>query len=213
MWLSTLPAQKRACLECGAGNAELAISLASSFDKSYALDLVERQIPRIENLEFIQGDANKISFEKQSLDLILSMQSLHHFDVEEHLSSAHLALANGGVFASLCWGEIQLPQPVRNAYANVIEAINPFWESNWDWVISGYKNLNFDGQAIDIPETRMSKTVTLDAFEEIIASWTSFSRAIQSGVDIPEPKTSQAGIADDIVFEVSWPVLGKIFRK
>ena len=213
VWLSTLPTNKRTCLDCGAGHGEIASWLASHYDKTYALDVVERPIPDARNLQFVLGDANEIPFKNNSFSLVVSMQSLHHFDVDKHLSSVHSVLELHGIFASLCWGEIILPKVVSDAYQCVFEVIEPYWEPERDWVTSGYAGLPFEGKKIELPRTRHKKYVNLDQFEDIIASWSSFKHAAETGVDIPEPETEQAGLDDDYLFEVSWPVLGQIFRK
>lgn len=210
-WISGLPERNAVCVDCGAGTTGTANFLATAFDRSIALDInpiLRGSAPKVRKMI---GSANRLPFKTGSVDLLLSIQALHHFDRDKHVKSALRVLRPGGVFAAICWGEIEIPTQVRLAYAPIFEAIAPYWETSRADTLAGYPNLFVPGLAMTFPTTYQSRRVNLDQFEEIVATWSGIQAALRAGVDIPEP---EGGALDtlDRVFEMRWPLIGKVFR-
>ncbi|WP_322867446.1 methyltransferase domain-containing protein [Aquicoccus sp. G2-2] len=212
-WLSALPLRKGISVECGAGSAEIAQFLASRYDTSCAVDINPVPLPLNSSVETLIADAGDLPFDDASADLVVSMQALHHFDIANHLSEANRILRPGGIFAALCWGEISLPDEIRRAYTPIIDAIAPFWEAERPFVLSGYRGLGFDGISVNRPQSRMTSRCDLDRLEEIMATWSAVQRAVKAGVDLPDPDLDQFGVDEKAGFDVSWPLLGPVFRK
>ena len=198
-------------MDCGAGTTGTANFLAKAFDRSVALDVNPVLGPRRSNVEVLTSNASKLPFDKGSIDLLISVQAFHHFDREKHLSEALRALRPGGVFAALCWGEIQIPELVRRAHASVFEAIAPYWETERGNLLAGYPDLSLPGQRMNLPNAYRSQRVSLDQFEEIIATWSGLQSALRAGVDLPEPQENDLENLDPS-FEIRWPLIGKVFK-
>ena len=199
------------CVDCGAGTTGTANFLAKTFDRSVALDVNPVLGHCAKNVETFTGSANSLPFDTDSVDLLISVQAFHHFDHEKHLLEALKVIRPGGVFAALCWGEMQIPDPVRDAYASVFDAIAPYWETERAGVLAGYPDLLLPGQPIELALAYRSNRVSLDQFEEIIAGWSGLQSALRAGVDLPEPKEDDLDKLDKS-FEARWPLIGKVFR-
>ncbi|MEO9778630.1 MAG: class I SAM-dependent methyltransferase [Sedimentitalea sp.] len=211
-WLSALPLCKCTSVECGAGSAEIAQFLANRYATSCAVDI--NPIPLLPDtlVKAMCVDAGGLPFEDSSVDLVLSMQALHHFDVAKHLAEARRILRPGGVFAALCWGEISLPDDVRHAYTPIFDAIAPFWEPQRAFVLSGYKGLEFAGVSVTRPRAEMRRKCNLDGLEEVMATWSAVQGAITAGIDLPDPDLSVLRKDENAKFDIRWPLLGPVFR-
>lgn len=205
-WLAGLPANHDCLVECGAGTGEIAAYLHGRFSRVVATD---RTPPSKTLTKVIAAPAEAIPCAENSVDLLLSMQALHHFDVAGHLKEASRVLRKGGVFAALCWGEICLPDHVNAAYEPVFRSIENSWETERNWVLSGYAELSFPGRPIPLPKTQMRKTMTLPQLDKEIAHWSAVQSALVAGHPIEDP--DDLHISDNARFEVSWPIRGQLF--
>ncbi|MFV2093391.1 MAG: class I SAM-dependent methyltransferase [Hyphomicrobiales bacterium] len=116
-WVAGLPTRRRACLECGAGGGEVAGFLSRRFGRVAALNLHPRHLGPVRPPVYaLCGDAAALPIATGSLDLVISVQSLHHFAVDKHLSEARRVLRKGGIFAALCWGRMRLPENIAPMY-------------------------------------------------------------------------------------------------
>ncbi len=199
------------CIDCGAGTTGTANFLARNFDNAIALDINPVLGDCVSNVKKLTGSANRLPLSSNSVDLVISVQAFHHFDSKKHLESALRILRPGGVFAALCWGEIEIPSPVKTAYASIFEAIEHYWEPSRADTLAGYPSLSMPGQSLTLPTTYRSLDVTLDQFEGIVATWSGLQSAIRAGVEIPEPEDTALEHLDS-VFELRWPLMGKLFR-
>jgi ubiquinone/menaquinone biosynthesis C-methylase UbiE len=185
--------------------------MAKTFESVTALDVNPILGPSAPNVKKRTGCANELSFETGSVDLLVSLQALHHFNQDPHLARATRVLRPGGVYAALCWGEMRMPQAVKTAYAHVFDAIAPFWEAARAQTLAGYPDLSGLGRPIPLPASYRRHRVTLQQFEEMLAGWSALQAALRAGIDLPEPDiTALDKLADG--FELRWPLLGKVFR-
>jgi ubiquinone/menaquinone biosynthesis C-methylase UbiE len=84
-------------LDSAAGAGALAFALAPHVREVVAVDLVpelleqgRQRAARVKNVEFVEGDATKLPFERASFDLSATLRSLHHIARPE-LAVAELA--------------------------------------------------------------------------------------------------------------------------
>lgn len=208
-WIAKRPAKRGACIECGAGHGELASFFRPHFDITLATDLAPPARKSPYGVTVIKAGAESLPVPAASVDLLISMQALHHFDLNPALSEASRVLRQGGIFAALSWGEISLPDQIQTAYAPVFKALAPFWEADRDWVISGYKGLNFTGKPLSLPKAQMRRQMTLADLDAEIHRWSASRAAAAARVDLPKPQL--AGF-DPRPFTVHWPLLGQIFQ-
>lgn len=213
-WLAHQPLHRDVCLECGAGEAEVTHFMANHFRSALALDLAPRSF-KSSRFQRLQADANAIPLADQSVDLVVSVQSLHHFRLQRHIEESCRVLKSGGCFAALSWGQIVLPPAVAKAFAPVFEAIASHWEPERDWVLSGYEGLTLPGGSIKLPECRMMRTMTQDTLMEHVATWSAVQAAVLHDTELPDPEFVEDLAGDPACadpFEAHWPLVGKLFR-
>lgn len=211
-WLSRQAGRRGLCLECGAGRGEIGHFMAGCFDRVLLLDqrskLPCHEHPRVQRL---QAQAEAIPLNSGSVDLLLSMQALHHFQLECHLQEAARVLRSGGVFAALSWGALCLPQAIARAYAPTFRSLEAHWEPKRPWVLSGYAGTGFPGRAITLPRAALRKRLGLADLELEIARWSATQTALKRGAEIADPDPSLPALTSKGKFEALWPIVGLVF--
>jgi SAM-dependent methyltransferase len=209
-WVAMRPTAKEACIECGAGLGELAGFFRPHFNRVTATDIAPPARKSPYGVVITKAAAEHLPAADASVDLLISMQALHHFDTERYLAEALRVLRPGGVLAALCWGEIVLPGPVLRAYKPTLKALAPHWEDSRSWVLSGYAGLTFPGRPLTLPQARMTRMMTVADIGSDIRRWSAFRRALAAGAVIPVPSLDSFDPARPV--PVHWPVLGRAFQ-
>lgn len=205
-WISARVPHRGSSIECGAGLGEIARFLAGHFDRSFAVDIAYKQ-PQIasQGVTFVRGSAEALPFDDGSADLIISMQALHHFNVQAHLTETRRVLRPGGIFAALAWGEMALPAPISSRLQPFLAAISPFWEGKRDWLISGFDGLDVPGKRLILPRAALTRSLTIMELRREMESWSATRLARASGVDLDElfPPLPHMGTCS-----AQWPIVG-----
>lgn len=213
-WLANQCASPVHCVECGAGSGEISAFLAPRFHTVTATDLHPPRgaaaLAKKAGFTYLSSSAETLPFDDQSVDLVISMQALHHFEVENHIEEASRILRPGGVFAALAWGEMQLPKVIARQYEPVLQALEPFWEPERAWVIGGYDDLEFVGRSLILPKAQMRKKMRYDDLDRQIAGLSASRRATEAGKS--PPRIVHQKIETEVPFEVSWPLVGRAFK-
>ncbi|MDZ4094385.1 MAG: class I SAM-dependent methyltransferase [Paracoccaceae bacterium] len=207
-WIAARSARKEACIECGAGLGEIADFLSSQFDRVIATDIAPQPSPY--GVTIIKAAADRLPAEDCSMDLLISMQSLHHFDVPAHLAEARRVVRPRGVFAALCWGEIALPPTILQVFKPTLAALTPYWEESRLWVLSGYEGLSLPGVPLNLPRARMTRMMTPPDIMREIEGWSASRSAAKAGSTIAVPDLS--GLDQHRPVPVHWPILGRAFQ-
>lgn len=209
-WIAAQPARRETCIECGAGHGELAAFFQAHFRRAIATDIAPPAQKSPYGVTVTRAAAEHLPVPDASVDLVISMQALHHFDRAGHLAEAVRVLRPGGVFAALCWGDMILPATIRRACQPTFTALTPHWEDSRAWVLSGYSGLAFPGRPLALPSARMTRRMTLPGLTAEIRRWSAFRSARALGVEIPDPDPSDLDPPQS--FPVHWPVLGQAFQ-
>lgn len=210
-WLAALPFKRDLCVECGAGRAELSAHLRPMFNRIVAIDAAPPCASR-QHVPVQKSVAEALPLSNSSVDILFSMQAAHHFNLQKHTQEAKRVLKSGGIFGLFSWGEIELPQKVKRAYTPILEAISPFWETERDWVVSGYWDFDFPGLRLEVPMFHLTKWLTLESLEIEMASWSAVQAACKRGVEFPEPHITASGLDERTVFACRWRIVGQVFR-
>jgi SAM-dependent methyltransferase len=216
-WLAALPYQRRVCVECGAGDAEVSYFMAEHFNLAIATDPcppksaypVSTETP----IGYVKCRAENLPLPPDSVDMVVSMQALHHFNVARHLAEAHRVLSPGGIFAALAWSNIELPIDVRGACDGFLSTIDPFWEPERSWAVSGYAGLAFCGEKVELPYAVMCRTVPVDELIKLFRGWSAYRAGQQdcsNALQTARANLLRLGRSDIII---SWRIVGQVFRK
>jgi ubiquinone/menaquinone biosynthesis C-methylase UbiE len=93
-------------LDVATGNGQAALDLSAYFDNVIAMDIQVNQINHAftgyNNIKFIEGSAENICLDANSVDTICVAQALHWFDTSTFYKEAHRVLRSNGTLA--IWG-------------------------------------------------------------------------------------------------------------
>jgi len=98
--------KRSVALDVATGNGQAAFDLRTYFDKVIAMDIQESQIKQafkgFDNIQFIEGSAENICLDANSIDLVCVAQALHWFDTVKFYKEAHRVMKDTGTLA--LWG-------------------------------------------------------------------------------------------------------------
>jgi len=154
------------------------------------------------------ADAADLPFRDGSADLVISMQALHAFDLRRHVAEARRVLAPGGILAALCYGDVDLKAPLRQAFQDLRRAIHGYWEAEKRLTDSGYRSLDFgDGlKEIALVPGALRRCMPAREVLSYFARSTAGRAAVAAGAPLPCPPATSDGW-------VVWPIHGRVFRK
>ena len=104
-YLGSIAPSRQLAWDCGTGNGQAAVGLASVFDRVIATDASEKQIANAqshESVDYRVAPAENSGIESATIDLIMVAQALHWFDLDRFYAEARRVLKPNGV--SRCVG-------------------------------------------------------------------------------------------------------------
>src|SRR5947199_9956333 len=99
--------------DCGTGNGQAAVGLASVFDRVIATDASEKQITNAEphqRVDYRVAPAENSGIESDTVDLIMVAQALHWFDLPRFYEEVPRVLKSNGVFAASAYKFVHITQ-------------------------------------------------------------------------------------------------------
>src|SRR5204862_688528 len=100
--------------DCGTGNGQAAVGLASVFDRVIATDASEKQIANAQShkiVEYRVAPAENSGVGSGTIDLIMVAQALHWFDLGHFYTGARRVLKPDGVLAASAYNLLHI-EPV-----------------------------------------------------------------------------------------------------
>jgi ubiquinone/menaquinone biosynthesis C-methylase UbiE len=129
--VAAIPDDGRHILDVGCGTGHTTLAVARRADSVVGIDLTEEMLAQarrlatergIENVHFVQGDAEAIPFADASFDAVVSRYSAHHFPHPERaLGEIARVLRPGGTF--LVVDTVAAGQPALDTLLNAIEVL------------------------------------------------------------------------------------------
>ncbi len=183
--------------------------LAARFNAVWAID-ADARVLRLgfatPNLFKTVADAADLPFQGTSADLVISMQSLHFFDLPRHVAEARRVLVSGGILAALCYGDLDLRPPLRQTFAELRAALDPFWEVEKRMTTGGYRTHDFGAGFTEIamPPAALKRKMSVQELSTYFAR-SSAGRAA-TGRPLRYPMDTGNGWA-------AWRIHGRVFRK
>jgi SAM-dependent methyltransferase len=129
-YLAKVAPSRQLAWDCGTGNGQAAIGLASVFDRVIATDASEKQIANAqphERVEYRVAPAENSGIESGTVDLLMVAQALHWFNLDRFYAEARRALKPSGVFAASAYKLLGIEPAIDeivNRYYN--EVVGPF---------------------------------------------------------------------------------------
>jgi SAM-dependent methyltransferase len=219
-YLGSIAPSRQLAWDCGTGNGQAAVGLASVFDHVIATDASEKQIANAQSHEAIEysvAPAEKSGIGSETIDLITIAQALHWFDLDRFYSEARRVLRPDGVLAASAYNLLHI-EPTIDEVVNryYYEVVGPFWPPERE-LIEQFANLSFPFHEIGAPEFEMTAHWNLDHLLGYLRTWSSTQRYIAAKRGDPLEQ-----IIDDLrgtwsnpgqTRSVTWPLILRIGRK
>ncbi len=183
-WLATLTASHDSAWDCGTGNGQAALDLASHYRQVIATDPSKQQIesafphPRV---HYRVAPAESPGLEAHSVDLVSVAQALHWFDRPKFYQQVKKALKPGGAVAVWCYGlchiEPAIDECVRVFYAG---ETGPYWPPERGLIDEGYRSIEFPFAEVAPPALRMQQRWTLDQFLAYLRTWSAVQKYLKA---------------------------------
>lgn len=198
-------------IDCGAGLSDVSAILAARFDTVHAVDSNAKVLAlgyATPKLSKVVADAADLPFRGGYADLVISVQSLHFFDLPRHMAEARRVLKPGGILAALCYGDLELKPPLRRLFADLRKTIDVFWETEKRLTDSGYRTLDFGAgfSEFPLPPAALKRRLSAKELATYFANSSAGRVATAAGVPLPPPAKAGEGWA-------TWPLHGRVFRK
>jgi len=216
-YLRSIAPSRQLAWDCGTGNGQAAVGLASVFDRVIATDASEKQIASAQShkiVEYRVAPAENSGIESETLDLIMVAQALHWFDLDRFYAEAQRVLKLDGVLAASAYNLLQI-EPAIDEIVNryYYEVVGPFWPPERK-LVEQFSDLPFPFQEIDPSKFEMTAQWNLDHLLGYLQTWSSTQRFIAANKRDPLET-----IADDLraawgdpgqMRKVVWPLILRV---
>jgi SAM-dependent methyltransferase len=209
----------RMAVDVGCGTGQLSVSLSGYFDQVIAVDSSEGQLQNarlLNNVEYRMGSAEKLPVASQSADLIVAAQAAHWFDLEAFYFECQRVARADAVIALVGYG-----LPVLSGIPNSL-----FQKTYWqdladDWPVarrhveSGYSDLYFPFEQIEVNEFTNTKQVNMQQLLGYVSTWSATKSKCRGTPDFLiqlERKLSRLWGAPDTVRDLQWPIFCRLGR-
>jgi SAM-dependent methyltransferase len=218
-YLGSIAPSRHLAWDCGTGNGQAAVGLASVFDHVIATDASEKQIANAQSHEIVEyrvAPAENNGIGSETIDLIMVAQALHWFDLDRFYAEARRVLKPDGVLAASAYNLLHIEPAVDevvNRYYH--EVVGPFWPPERE-LVEQFANLSFPFHEIDAPKLEMAAHWNLHHLLGYLRTWSSTQRFIAAKGDDPLEQ-----ITDDLrstwgepgqTRRVTWPLILRIGR-
>jgi SAM-dependent methyltransferase len=180
-YLGSIAPTRQLAWDCGTGNGQAAVGLASVFDRVIATDASEKQIANAqpdEQVEYRVAAAENSGIESDTIDLIMVAQALHWFDLDHFYAEARRVLKPHGVLTASAYNLLHIDpaiDEVVNRY--YYEVVGPFWPQERK-LVEQFADLPFPFPEISPPKFEMTAWCNLDHLVGYLRTWSSTQRFI-----------------------------------
>jgi ubiquinone/menaquinone biosynthesis C-methylase UbiE len=180
-YLGNIAPSRELAWDCGTGNGQAAVGLASRFDRVIATDASEKQIRNAqphERVNYRVAPAEDSGIDSGTIDLIMVAQALHWFDLDHFYAEAQRVLKPDGVIAASAYNLLQI-EPVIDEVVNryYYEVVGSFWPPERK-LVERFADLPFTFHKIDPPKFEMRASWNLDHLVGYLRTWSSTQRFI-----------------------------------
>jgi SAM-dependent methyltransferase len=187
-YLGSIAPSRQVAWDCGTGNGQAAVGLASVFDRVIATDASEKQIASAQSHERVDygvAPAENSGIGSATIDLIMVTQALHWFNLDSFYGEARSVLKNNGVFAASAYNLLHV-EPAINEVVNryYYEVVGPFWPPERK-LVEQFADLPFPFHKVDAPRFEMTAQWNLDHLLGYLQTWSSTQRFVAANASNP----------------------------
>ena len=219
-YLGNIAPSRQLAWDCGTGNGQAAVGLASVFESVIATDASEKQITNAalhERVDYSVAPAEDSDIDSGSVDLIMVAQALHWFDLNRFYAEAQGVLKPDGVLAASAYNLLQI-EPAIDEVVNryYYEVVGSFWPPERK-LVERFADLPFPFHEIGPPKFEMRASWNLDHLVGYLRTWSSTQWFIAAKAS--DPLEQITGELRDAWGDpqqrrnVTWPLAVRIGRK
>jgi len=178
-YLGSIAPGRKLAWDCGTGNGQAAVGLATVFDRVIATDASEKQIANgqtYERVEYRVAPAENSGLDPETIDLLLVAQALHWFELDRFYAEARRVLKPGGVLAATAYNLLQISpgiDQVVNRY--YYEVVGPFWPPERA-LVERFTELPFPFPERNTPSFQMNADWNMEQLLGYLRSWSATQR-------------------------------------
>jgi SAM-dependent methyltransferase len=173
-YLASIAPSRELAWDCGTGNGQAAVGLASVFDR-----VIANAQPH-ERVEYRVAAAENSGIKSGTVDLIMVAQALHWFDLDRFYAEARRVLKPNGVLAASAYNlfrvEPAIDEIVDRYYS---EVVGPFWPPERK-LVENFADLPFALHEIEPRKFEMTAQWNLDHLVGCLRTWSSTQRFISA---------------------------------
>jgi SAM-dependent methyltransferase len=178
-YLGSLAPRRQLAWDCGTGNGQAAVGLATVFDRVIATDASEKQIANAqphERVEYHVAPAENSGIQSGTVDLSMVAQALHWFDLDRFYAEAQRVLKPDGVLAASAYNLLHI-NPAIDEVVNryYYEVVGPFWPPERK-LIEKFEELPFPFSEIQAPSFEMIGQWNPEHLVGYLRSWSATQR-------------------------------------
>ena len=216
-YLASIAPGRQLAWDCGTGNGQASVGLATVFDRVIATDASEKQISNAQphkRVEYRVAPAENCDIASGKVALIMVALALHWFDLDLFYAEARRVLKPNGVLAVSAYNLLHI-NPAIDQIVNryYFEVVGPFWPPERK-LVEQFADLPFPFHEIDPPEFEMTAQWNLEHLVGYLRSWSATQRFIAANKRDP-----LEAIADDLraawgdpgqMRKVVWPLILRV---
>jgi SAM-dependent methyltransferase len=186
-FLADASPRRRLAWDAGAGSGQLSVLLANRFERVIATDASVEQLahavphPRVEYRRARAEDS--IGLEGGAVDLAVSAQAAHWFDLDEYYREVRRVAAPDALVALVSYGVAEIEGDSVNAvfrrFHDVV--LGEHWPPERLHVEAGYRSLPFPFVEIATPKLVLRVRWTLEELEGYVDTWSALRSLLREG--------------------------------
>jgi SAM-dependent methyltransferase len=216
-YLGEITPSRRLAWDCGTGNGQAAVALATVFDRVIATDASQDQIrnaQRNEKVEYRVAPAEESGIASETVDLIVVAQALHWFNLDRFYAEAGRVLRPGGVLAAWVYNLLHI-DPVIDEVVNryYYEVVGSYWPPERE-LVEKFAELPFPFHEVNPPKFQIAVQWNLERLIGYLGTWSATQRFIAAKGSDPLEQIGEdlynAWGDSQQTREVIWPLIVRV---
>jgi ubiquinone/menaquinone biosynthesis C-methylase UbiE len=180
-YLGNVAPSRALAWDCGTGNGQAAVGLATVFDHVIATDASAKLIESAqshERVEYLVAPAENSGIKSGTADLIMVAQAVHWFDLNRFYAEAQRVIKSNGVLSVSAYKLLRIEPAIDkiiNRYYH--EVVGPFWPQERK-LVENFADLPFPFHEIEPPKIEMTTHWDLEYLIGCLGTWSSTQRLI-----------------------------------
>lgn len=204
--------------DCGTGNGQAAVALASHFQRVVATEPSEAQLAAATphaRVVYLRSAELAPTVRDRSVDLVTAAQAAHWFDRPKFYAEVQRVLRPGGVVALWSYWLARVnPEIDRVVDHFYTETTGPYWPPERRHIESRYRDFEFPFTEVPFPSLVITRQWTADDLAAFLGSWSAVDRYRQARGEDPLPAVTAElrALWGDGRRAVTWEMFGRIGR-